>query len=264
MTPGAKRRRAIGQVLLLAAGLVVLTIISAGSVYLVNQSREDARWVLHTVEVENQISLTQLQLRRAESAQRAYISTLQPAFLTDFENAASRLTPDLMQLRQLTSDNPVQGRVLEEMIPPQQSAHRGIPQNHRTCAGKSMSTTARPDRARRRRPRRHEPHRRTRQPDARRRRSLVCSANGERRPKSVAGGIDDRVGSGLVVLLAGISIFLVRRSTRARDAAEAQLRDNNLNLEATVDTRTADLRDGPMTRSSASPISSAMICARRW
>src|SRR3984957_17504393 len=109
LTPGATRRRAIGQVLLLAAGLVVLTIISAGSVYLVNQAREDARWVLHTVEVENQISVTQLQLRRAESAQRSYISTLLPAFLTDFENAASQLTPDLMQLRRLTNDNPVQG-----------------------------------------------------------------------------------------------------------------------------------------------------------
>jgi signal transduction histidine kinase len=50
-------------------------------------------------------------------------------------------------------------------------------------------------------------------------------------------------GSGLVVLLAGISIFLVRRSTRGRDKAEAQLRDNYLNLEATVDERTADLRE---------------------
>jgi len=50
-------------------------------------------------------------------------------------------------------------------------------------------------------------------------------------------------GSGLVIALAGISIFLVRRSARARDAAEAQLRDNNLNLEATVDERTADLRE---------------------
>ena len=50
-------------------------------------------------------------------------------------------------------------------------------------------------------------------------------------------------GSGLVIALAGISIFLVRRSARARDEAEAQLRDNNLNLEATVDERTADLRE---------------------
>src|SRR6202035_1015607 len=51
------------------------------------------------------------------------------------------------------------------------------------------------------------------------------------------------IGSGFVVVLAGISIFLVRRSARARDDAEAQLRDNNINLEATVDERTADLRE---------------------
>ena len=50
-------------------------------------------------------------------------------------------------------------------------------------------------------------------------------------------------GSGLVIALAGISIFLVRRSARARDEAEALLRDNNLNLETTVDERTADLRE---------------------
>ena len=46
-----------------------------------------------------------------------------------------------------------------------------------------------------------------------------------------------------MIALAGISIFLVRRSSRARDEAEAKLRDNNLNLEATVDERTADLRE---------------------
>jgi signal transduction histidine kinase len=50
-------------------------------------------------------------------------------------------------------------------------------------------------------------------------------------------------GSALVIALAGISIFLVRRSARARDAAESLLRDSNLNLEATVDERTADLRE---------------------
>ena len=48
------------------------------------------------------------------------------------------------------------------------------------------------------------------------------------------------IGSGFVVVLAGISIFLVRRSIRARDDAQALLRDNNLNLEAIIDERTAD------------------------
>src|SRR5712672_4166627 len=117
VTPDATRRRAIGQILLLAAGLVVLTVISAGSVYLVNRAREDARWVLHTVQVENQLSFTQLQLRRAESAQRGYLSTLLPSFQIDFEDAASQLTPALQRLSQLVGDNPVQRRLLDELLP---------------------------------------------------------------------------------------------------------------------------------------------------
>ena len=92
MTADARRKRAMGHILLLAAGLLVLTVISAGSVHLVNKAREDARAVVHTLEVENQISLVQLQLRRAESAQRGYLSTLQPDFQTDFEAAASQGT----------------------------------------------------------------------------------------------------------------------------------------------------------------------------
>src|SRR6185295_6039194 len=50
-------------------------------------------------------------------------------------------------------------------------------------------------------------------------------------------------GSSCVIALAALSIFLVRRSARARDQAEGQLRDNNLNLESTVQERTADLRE---------------------
>jgi signal transduction histidine kinase len=50
-------------------------------------------------------------------------------------------------------------------------------------------------------------------------------------------------GSGLVVLLAALSIFLVRRSSNARDEAEARLRDSNIDLEAAVEERTADLRE---------------------
>jgi signal transduction histidine kinase len=242
VTPDATRRGAIGQVLLLAAGLIVLTVISAGSVYLVNQAREDTQWVVHTLEVENQISLTQLQMRRAESAQRGYISTLLPDFLTDFDKAASELTPDLMRLRQLTSDNPVQVHLLDQMIP---LCNQRIEEFRKTIAlardehvddaarivregiGRdAMSHIA--DLARQMRA--EEDHlfaRRTASAD--RSQSLAASMTG--------------VGSGLVVLLAGISIFLVRRSARARDDAEAQLRDNNLNLEATVDVRTADLRE---------------------
>src|SRR5262249_32875526 len=50
-------------------------------------------------------------------------------------------------------------------------------------------------------------------------------------------------GSCMVIALAGMSVFLVRRSASARAEAEARLRNSNLDLEAAVDARTADLRE---------------------
>jgi signal transduction histidine kinase len=242
VTPDATRRRALGQILLLAAGLVVLTVISAGSVYLVNQAREDASWVVHTVEVENQISLTQLQLRRAESALRGYISTLLPDFLTDFEKATSELTPDLTRLRQLTSDNPVQGLLLDQMMP---LANQRIEEFRNTIAlarTEHVDDAARIVREGAGRDAMSHIDDLALQMRAEEDRLFAERTASAYRSQSLAASMTG-VGSGLVVLLAGISIFLVRRSARARDRAEAQLRDNNLNLEVAVDARTADLRE---------------------
>ena len=242
MTPDATRRRAIGQILLLAAGLVVLTVISAGSVYLVNKAREDARWVLHTVEVENQLALAQLQLRRAESAQRGYLSTLLPDFQTDFDAAATQFTPALTRLSRLTSDNPVQKRLVEEMIP---LSNQRIEEFRKTI---ELAQTQRIDDA-------AQMVREGIGRDAMKHiddlaslmraeedRLFVQRTTSADRSQTLAASLT-WIGSGFVAVLAGISIFLVRRSARARDDAEALLRDNNLNLESTIDERTADLRE---------------------
>src|SRR3981189_2396208 len=236
------RRRAIGQGLLLAAGLVVLTIISAGSVYLVNKAREDARWIVRTVEVENQISLTQLQLRRAESAQRGYLSTLRPDFQTDFEEAASQLTPALTRLSRLTSDNPVQKRLVDEMLP---LINQQIEEFRKTI---ELARTQRIDDAAQivregigRDVMKHIDDL-AGQMRVEEDRLFVQRTTRADRSQTLAASMTG-IGSGFVVVLAGISIFLVRRSARARNDAEALLRDNNLNLEATIDERTADLRE---------------------
>jgi signal transduction histidine kinase len=242
VTPDAKRRRAIGQILLLAAGLVVLTVISAGSVYLVNRAREDARWVLHTVEVENQLSLTQLQLRRAESAQRGYLSTLLPDFETDFEAAAAQLAPALQRLSQLVSDDPVQKRLVGEMVPldnQQIQQFRNIIELARTQRIDDATRVLREGIGRD--AMKHIDDLASRMRAEEDRLFIERTTNADR-SQSLAASMT-WVGSGFVVVLAGISIFLVRRSARARDHAEASLRDNNLNLEATVDERTADLRE---------------------
>ncbi len=242
MTPDATRRRAIGQILLLAAGLVVLTIISAGSVHLVNLAREDSRSVVHTVEVENQISLVGLQLRRAESAQRGYLSTLLPDFQTDFEQAASQLTPALTRLQQITADNPVQKRLVDEIL---LLGNQRIAEFRKTI---DLARIQRVDDATRiiREGIAHDAMKRiddlAGQMRAEEDRLFAERTKNADRSQTLAASLTG-IGSGFVVVLAGISIFLVRRSARARDDAETLLRDNNLNLEATVDERTADLRE---------------------
>src|SRR6266851_6363935 len=240
--PDAPRWRATGQILLLAAGLVVLTVISAGSVYLVNKARDDARWVVHTVEAENQISFTQLQLRRAESAQRGFLLTLQPNFQTDFEEAASQLAPALTRLGQLISDNPVERQLLDQMVALSNQRIEEFRQTIELARTQRLNDAAkivREDVGREAMNRIYDLAGRMRAEEDRLFEQRTTSAD---RSQTLAASMTG-IGSGFVVVLAGISIFLVRRSARARDDAEVLLRDNNLNLEATVDERTADLRE---------------------
>ena len=76
----------------------MLIAISTLSVVLVNQSRKDNAWVVHTVEVENQLNALLLQVRRAESASRGYLLTSEPRFLADYEAAFAAIIPDSTSL----------------------------------------------------------------------------------------------------------------------------------------------------------------------
>src|SRR5271167_4956343 len=118
VTPDAARRRSIGQILLLAAGFLVLVAISTTSVILVNQARQDNAWVVHTVEVENQISTLLLQIRTAESAQRGYLLTTEPRFLAQHESATASIPQDIDQLTRLAGDNPVQIENIKKLREP--------------------------------------------------------------------------------------------------------------------------------------------------
>jgi signal transduction histidine kinase len=242
VTPDATRRRAIGQILLLAAGFLVLVAISATSVILVDKAREDSGWVVHTVEVENQINALLLQIRRAESAARGYLLTSEPRLLSEYETASATILPGVDKLAKLTADNPVQSENCKRLRAPVQAR---VDEFARTVdfakrddvaggvaalreAGTSDSVARMNDVAGA-----------MRTEEERLLALRTVTADRTQRLASVV----TVTGSGLVIALAGISIFLVRRSARARDDAETQLRDNNLNLEATVDERTADLRE---------------------
>ena len=242
MTLDATRRRAIGQILLLAAGFLVLVAISASSVIFVNEAREDSGLVVHTVEVENQINALLLEIRRAESAARGYLLTLGPEFLSDHDAAVVTIIPAVEKLADLTADNPVQvenvrklrtaierrlDQFAREMNFVKQNQPAGAVALVREAAAENSSGAIR------------EVAQAMRAEEERLFAARNIAADGSQRIASIV----TIAGSALVIGLAGISIFLVRRSARARDEAEALLRDNNLNLEATVDERTADLRE---------------------
>jgi signal transduction histidine kinase len=242
VTPDDVRRRSIGQILLLAAGFLVLVAISATSVILVDQARQDSGWVVHTVEVENQLSTLLLQVRHAESAARGYLLTSEPRFLAEHEATVATILPDLDKLAALTTDNPVQVENAKRLRAPVETRLQefakaidfvkrndlagGVAMLREIGANETdeqMNSIANAMR--------------TEENEL----FVLRTATADRTQRLAS--IVTVVGSGLVVALAAISIFLVRRSASARDEAEAQLRDNNFNLETTVDERTADLRE---------------------
>ncbi|MGN6308837.1 MAG: sensor histidine kinase [Xanthobacteraceae bacterium] len=242
MKASAARRRELVQVLLLTAGFLILVAISAASILFVDRARDDSSLVVHTVEVENQISAVLLELRRAESAGRGYLLTSEPRFLTQHDTALTNILGNIRRLRQLTLDNPVQTRnsdALQAAVETRLNEFRetiifaerkdqqgGIAQLRATAAEDTV-------------------HRITEISNAMRReedRLFAARTVSADRSQQWASTVTI-AGSGLVVALAALSIFLVRRSSRARDEAEAQLRDSNLNLENTVTERTADLRE---------------------
>lgn len=242
MTADGQRRRAFWQILLFSAGLLVLTVISAGSVYLVNKARGDSKWVIHTIEVENQINALLLEVRRAESALRGYLLTLGPEFQADYEKAVAAIIPALDRVTRLSGDNAAQresteklsaaietrlGQFAREIDAIKQGqpdmamalARQAAAEGTTTTIGNVVVAMIGEE----------ERLFRLRTANADRSQTLAASMTG--------------IGSGLVVLLALISIWLVRRSALARDEAENRLREAYANLESVVDERTADLRE---------------------
>jgi signal transduction histidine kinase len=232
----------MAQILLLAAGFVVLVAISVASVLFVNKARDDAGWVVHTVEVENQTNALLLEIRRAESGARGYLLTQGQEFLDDHQAAVAEIVPELDKLAQLTHDNPAQvenvrrlraavqtrlNQFTDEMtfVREGEAAKAAALVREASAAGTTATIRDIGDAMR-----------------TEEQRLLELRTTNADRSQKLASTVTI-AGSGLVIALSLVSVFLVRRESRARDEADSRLRENYLNLEATVDERTADLRE---------------------
>ena len=242
MTSESARLRTLWQVGLLTAGFLILVAISTASLYLGHRSRTDALWVTHTIEVESQIGTVQLQLQRAESAVRGFLLTQDKDYRSDFEKAEALTGPSIARLKELTLDNPIEQRNVAEL-------DRLVKQRFQFFhLIVSDVANGQVDQART---------------------ALLQGAHSDDTDRIIDLGRDMRTeenrlfefrtaaadrsqslnmfvtiaGSAFIVLLAVLSILLIRTSTRARDEAERKLRDINLNLESAIDERTGDLRE---------------------
>lgn len=242
MTPEAARRRTLWQVGLLTAGFLILVAISAASFYLGHRARTDSLWVLHTIEVENQIGVVQLQLERAESATRGFLLTQDNDYAVNFKQAEVLIAPSISRLRELTQDNPVEQKniaILEKLVEQHVQFFRAIIadiasgqiEKARIALMKSSQGNEKDTLLDVARDMRTEENR------------LFGLRTASADRSQMLNSMVTIGGSGFIVLLAILSILLLRASTLARNQAEARLRDINLNLESTVDERTGDLRE---------------------
>ncbi|MBV9530241.1 MAG: CHASE3 domain-containing protein [Bradyrhizobium sp.] len=242
MTPDPRHRRALWQILLLGAGFLVLVAIGAASVLLVGKTRDANAGVIHTIEVENQANTLLLEIQRAESSARGYLLTSGPEFLADYRDAVAAIPPEIDKLASLTADSTVQrenvGKLraaIETRLEQFQREMKFVKDGNAAGAITSVREAAAGD----------TPATIRNVADA-----LRAEENRLFDLRTANAGRTQRLastvaiaGSGLVIVLAGISVMLLRSSALARDEAERRLRDANLNLEAIVDERTADLRE---------------------
>lgn len=242
MTNEQRRKRLLLQVALLIASLLILIGISIASIYLVYRVREDTQSIAHTLEVQKEISNNLLELRRAESAQRGYTLTGQQQLLDEYNTARSAIFPSYERLRQLTADNAKQRKWLEEVRPRLEErlsefdavvAH--VRDGRREDALRIISQGS---------TRKHNVTVRTLMTEMyAEEERLLAQRTASADKNQVLSAIVATTGSSLVLILGAISILFIRRSERARDAAEQKLRDINVNLESAVAERTTDLRE---------------------
>ncbi len=230
------------QPLLLGLGFALLVVISAATVYLVDRAAEDLQRLTQTLHVEDQLSNVLLDLRRAESSQRGYLFTNDQDYLKEFYDAEPRVRQILAELRTLTRDNPARQAMLEQAtqligakfkemgttVVLNQQGHRDEARNLvLTGAGhtiadqlRTMIDNAIGDEAR-----------------------LAASRRDQSRQTNRLLLYVTLAGATVIVIIGILSVVLVQRNMRERDAAQKEIEATNANLERIVEYRTADLTE---------------------
>lgn len=101
---------------LIGAGLLLLFIlVCAGAFWAVHAAQTSRIWLTHTHEIIDKTRNLLVDTLNAEINQRGYLITGDAQYVPPYERAKERITATLSQLRELTSDNPIQLRSLDQL-----------------------------------------------------------------------------------------------------------------------------------------------------
>jgi len=101
----------------LLAAVVLLIAVGLASLREQRRTLEAGDWARHTVRVLEQIATVLQRVTEAESGQRGYVLTGDPAYLQPYERGTTELPRAFEDLRRLTSDNQSQQARLDALAP---------------------------------------------------------------------------------------------------------------------------------------------------
>lgn len=254
---------ALSQPAVLAAGFVVLVMISGTSLWLVAQTRADSQHVVRTLDVKEKLSDLQGLIWQAESDQRGFLLTgdarYRDAFGTDVEaaraalsEAKAALADTLPQSHQAQFLTDLDRAVAAELVQLESTAAR---REHSGLGALSSAPSDGVEQALISSVARDLAHAITaeEQPWTDHIRRIIDQLRQQAR-RQLAAQLDATQmlgnllllanfgGTALIIALAAVSVAMVRRSAEGLKAAHKALADTNASLEATVARRTAELR----------------------
>ena len=230
------------QPILLALGFLILIGITTASFWLVHRSSVDARVVAAALETQHKISLVLLHLRRAESTQRGYIITGNPDYLREYQQEARNVMPALAEAKAAIGDNSQEQQALldmEKLVAVKLAEMERVVQLHDARDRDAAYALIQAGEGRRAMNEAREMGLRLMVQEG----NLVAQHTERARVTNLWLLAAMLTGALLIVLIGGLSVYLVQRNAREREKAQRALEDVNANLEHTIAERTADLRE---------------------
>jgi PAS domain S-box-containing protein len=102
-------------------GFAILLAVLLADAYITKQRLDEqissGVWVIHTRQVEFELSQTESLLKDAETGQRGFLYTGEEKYLDPYRQAAGQITSHVDVLARLTTDNPRQQAAIEQLRP---------------------------------------------------------------------------------------------------------------------------------------------------